>query len=84
MARTRGAAPDAGTRADPARRGTLAPPPRKAVYSNMAMTSFTSVGNSADSPEPPLRPLPATGHVAEILDICDLDLGYDAAKFPYQ
>jgi hypothetical protein len=24
------------------------------------------------------------GHVAEILDVLDLDLGYDAAKFPYQ
>jgi hypothetical protein len=31
-------------------------------------TSFTSVGSSADSPEPPLRPSPAMGHAAEILD----------------
>jgi hypothetical protein len=35
---------------------------------NMATTPFTSVGNSADSLEPPLRPLPATGYAAEILD----------------
>ena len=31
-------------------------------------TSFTSVGSSADSPELILRPLPATGYDAEILD----------------
>jgi hypothetical protein len=36
---------------------------------HMARTSFISVGNSADSPEPSLRPLPATGHAAEILDV---------------
>ena len=28
----------------------------------MAMTSLTLVGNSADSPEPILRPSPATGY----------------------
>jgi hypothetical protein len=36
---------------------------------NMARTSFTSVGSSADSPEPPLAPSPAMGHAAEILDV---------------
>jgi hypothetical protein len=36
---------------------------------NMAKTSFTSVGNSADSPEPLLRPSPTKGHAAEILDV---------------
>jgi hypothetical protein len=32
-------------------------------------TPLTLVGNSADSPEPLLRPSPATGHEAEILDV---------------
>jgi hypothetical protein len=36
---------------------------------HMATTSFTSVGSLADSPEPPLRPSPATRHAAEILDV---------------
>jgi len=31
----------------------------------------TPVGNSADSPEPLLRPSPAIGHDAEILDVYD-------------
>jgi hypothetical protein len=35
---------------------------------NMATTSFTPVGNSADSPEPILSPSSATGHDAEILE----------------
>jgi hypothetical protein len=35
----------------------------------LAKTSFTLVGNSADSPEPRLRPSPATGHAAEILEV---------------
>jgi ABC-type glutathione transport system ATPase component len=39
------------------------------VTSNTANTSFTLVGNSADSPEPLLRPLPAMGHDAEILEV---------------
>jgi hypothetical protein len=50
---------------------------------NMATTLFTSVGNSADSPEPLLRPSPATGRDADMLDVQDQDLGYDAEKFPY-
>jgi hypothetical protein len=37
----------------------------------MAKTSFTSVGSSANSPEPLLRPSPATDHEAEILDVED-------------
>jgi hypothetical protein len=40
--------------------------------------------NSADSPEPILRPSPAAGHDAEMLEVSDPDLGYDAEKFPYQ
>jgi hypothetical protein len=36
---------------------------------NMATTPFTLVGNSADSSKPLLRPSPATGHEAEILDV---------------
>jgi hypothetical protein len=35
----------------------------------MVTTSLTLVGNSADSPEPILRPSPTTGHDAEILDL---------------
>lgn len=38
-------------------------------YANMATTSFTLVGNSADSPEPVLRPSPATGHDTEMLEV---------------
>lgn len=49
----------------------------------MATTFFTSVGNSAGSPEPILRLSPATGHDAEILEVYDPDVGYDAEKFPY-
>jgi hypothetical protein len=53
---------------------TLRPYPRltaeqKARMPHMAKASFTRVGNSADSPEPPLRPLPVTGHATEILDV---------------
>ena len=36
---------------------------------NKVTTSFTLVGNSADSPEPLLRPLPATGLDVEMLDV---------------
>ena len=50
----------------------------------MVKTSLTPMGNSADSPELILRPSPATGHDAEILDVDDPDLGYDAETFPYQ
>jgi hypothetical protein len=32
-------------------------------------TPFTLVGHAADSPEPPLRPSPVTGHAAEIPDV---------------
>jgi hypothetical protein len=48
----------------------------------MARTSFTPVGNSAGSPELFLRPLPATGYAADILDGEDPDLGYNAENFP--
>jgi hypothetical protein len=50
----------------------------------MANTSFTSVGNSADSPQPLLKPSPATGHHAEMLDVYDPDVGYDAETYPSQ
>jgi hypothetical protein len=36
---------------------------------NMARTSFTSVGSSADSSQPILRPWPATGHDAEMIEV---------------
>jgi hypothetical protein len=49
----------------------------------MATTSFTSVGNSADSPEPLLRPSPTTGYDAEKLEGSDPNFGYDAENFPY-
>ena len=39
------------------------------LSTNMARTSFTSVGSEADSPELLLRPSPATGHADEILDV---------------
>ena len=44
----------------------------------MAKASFTPVGNSADSPALFLRLSPATGHAAEILDVSDPYVGYDA------
>jgi hypothetical protein len=50
----------------------------------MAKTSFTSVGSSADAPQPLLRPSPATGHDAEKLEVYDPDLGYNAENFPYK
>jgi hypothetical protein len=50
----------------------------------MATTSFTPVGNTADSPEPILRPSPATGYHAEILDVYYPDLGYDTENSLYQ
>jgi hypothetical protein len=56
----------------------------EAHATHMAMTSWTSVGSDAGSPEPIRRPSPATGHEAEILDVYDPYLGYDAEKFPYK
>jgi hypothetical protein len=50
----------------------------------MARTSSTSVGISADSPEPLFRLSPVAGHTAEILDVEDQHCGYDAEKIPYQ
>ena len=47
----------------------------------MAKTSFTSVGNSADSREPLLRWSLATDHAADILDEYDPDVGYDPETF---
>jgi hypothetical protein len=54
------------------------------IKSDEEPASLTRVGHAADSPESLLRPSPATGHAAEILDVYDPYLGYDAAKFPYQ
>jgi hypothetical protein len=51
---------------------------------NMANTSFTSVGHSADSPQPLLRPSPATGHHAEMLDVYDPDVGYEVETCPHR
>ena len=50
----------------------------------MAKTSFMLVGNEAGSPEPFLRPLPATGDDANILGVYDPSLGYNAEDCPYQ
>jgi hypothetical protein len=50
----------------------------------MAQASFTRVGSLADSPETPLGPSPAAGHAAEILDVYNPYLGYDATKFAYK
>jgi hypothetical protein len=36
---------------------------------NRVKTSFTSVGNSADSPQPNLRPVPAMGYEAKMLEV---------------
>ena len=44
---------------------------------------LSNVGSEADAPAPVLRPSPATGHDAAILDVEDPDLGYDAETFPY-
>jgi hypothetical protein len=63
-------------------RRTISVGPGPPQGANMATTPFTLVGNSADSPELPLRPSPATGHAAEILDVEDPYLGYYAEKFP--
>jgi hypothetical protein len=64
--------------------GTLAQPIDHArSWPNMAMTSLMSVGNTADSPEPILRPSPASGYHAEILDAYDPDLAYDTENFLY-
>jgi hypothetical protein len=49
----------------------------------MAATSFTSVASDAGSPEPIRGPSPAPGHEAEILDVSDPYLSYNAEKFPY-
>ena len=48
--------------------------------SNMATTSFTSVGNSAGSPELILRPSLVTVHDAERLSAEEAYLGYDAVE----
>jgi hypothetical protein len=54
------------------------------LFGNTHPTSYTLVGNAADSLEPILRPSPATGHDADILEVSDPPLGYDAGKFPYK
>ena len=51
------------------RPGASASSPPRVTKSDDDPTSFTSVGSLADSPEPPLRPSPATRHAAEILDV---------------
>ena len=50
----------------------------------MATTFLTSVGNDAGSAEPIRRPSHAIGYAAEILDVSDPSLGYDAETFPSQ
>jgi hypothetical protein len=67
-------------------RGDLrgSPSPFPFIENGTDPTSLTVVGNSTDSPEPILSPFPATGHDAEILDVEDPYLSYDAEIFPYQ
>jgi hypothetical protein len=48
----------------------------------IATASLTPGGHGADAPEPILRPSPATGHEADILDAEDPCLGYDADTVP--
>jgi hypothetical protein len=50
----------------------------------MAATALTPVRHAADSPEPFLRSSPAMGYTAEIPDVFDPYLGYDAEDFPDQ
>ena len=45
------------------------------------MTSLTSVGGNAGSPEPIRGRSPASGHEAEILDVYHPFLGYGAKNF---
>jgi hypothetical protein len=47
----------------------------------MATTSWTRVGNLPDAPASILKPSPVTDHDAEMLDVSDPDLGYDAENF---
>jgi hypothetical protein len=47
------------------------------VRTDTATAPLTLVGSSADAPAPLLRPSPATGYEAEILDVYDPSLGYD-------
>ena len=49
--------------------GASASSPPCITKSDEEPASFTPVGNSADSPAALLRPAPATGHTAEILDV---------------
>jgi hypothetical protein len=64
------------------RHTVIAPTPLQLTKSADDPTSFTPVGNSADSPELILRPSPATGHDAEIREGYDPSLCYGAANFP--
>jgi hypothetical protein len=50
----------------------------------MAKASFTPVGNSADSPQPILRPSPVTGLDPNIVDVEKPYVGYDAETCLYQ
>jgi hypothetical protein len=49
--------------------GWFTSPSNHVTKSDDDPTSFTLVGSSADSPELLLRPSPATGHDAEILEV---------------
>ena len=55
----------------------------EAHATHMATTSVTSVASDAGSPEPIRGSSPAPGHEAEILDVSDPFLSYDAETFPY-
>jgi hypothetical protein len=59
---------------------------RAGIYWPQASSFRTSVHEFVTrvAPEAVLRPSPATGHAAEMLDVSDPDVGYDAETFPYQ
>jgi hypothetical protein len=48
---------------------------------NMVTTLYALVGNSADSPDPILRPSAIIGHDAKIRSLSPTYLGYDTQKF---
>jgi hypothetical protein len=54
------------------------------ALTNRVKASFTPVGNSADSPQPILRPSPVTGLDPNIVDVEKPYVGYDAETCLYQ
>ena len=54
------------------------------ALTNRVRTSLTYVGSDTGSPEPVRRPSPATDHTAEILDLDDPYVDYNAEQFSSQ